>query len=122
MTHLKLLVNLKQEGKGSTKHKEIISDEDLEKLYQSGLLSIDTPATLQNKVFFDYMLYFCNRGRENLRETLTSDFEIKVDGSRRKYVSLAFNRQTKNHRGDDLTDDDVKGGAMYELPGKCLKK
>ena len=59
---------------------------------------------------------------KNLRETLTSDFEIKVDGSRRKYVSLAFNRQTKNHRGDDLTDDDVKGGAMYELPGKCLKK
>ena len=110
-------VNLKGEGKAATKHKEIISDEDLEKLYNSGHLSLDTPASLQNKVFFDYMLYFCNRGRKNLRETMTSDFQFKVDGTGKKYVTLAFSRQTKNHRGDDLTDDDIKGGAMYELQG-----
>ena len=46
-----VLVNLKGKGKAATKHKEIISDEDLEKLYNSGHLSLDTQASLQNKVF-----------------------------------------------------------------------
>ena len=48
---------------------------------------------------------------------MISDFPIKVDGTEKKYVTMAFSRQTKNHRGDDLTDDDIKGGAMYELQG-----
>ena len=113
-----VLVNLKSEGKGTVKHKDIIEDEDLEKLYQSGVLSTSSPAALQNKVWFDYMMYFCNRGRENLRDVKKTDFEVKRDSKGKKFVQLAIQKGTKNHRGDNLKDDDFSGGIMYELQGK----
>ena len=61
------LVKLKQEGMAKTQHKPPINKEDIKKLYQSGLFDSNGPDTLQNKVFFDVMLYFCRRGRQNLR-------------------------------------------------------
>ena len=108
------------------------------------------------------MYYFCNRGRENIRDVQKDDFELKGDskglryvrvkkglryvmikkglryarvkkglryvrfkkGLRyvrvkkgRRYVRLKVKRQTKNHRGDDLTDHDNKDGMMFEIPG-----
>jgi hypothetical protein len=46
----------------------------------------DTPQGLLNKVLFETIFYFCRRGRENIRELETSDFEIKVDADNRCYV------------------------------------
>jgi hypothetical protein len=43
---------------------------------------------------------------------------FEVDGQGRRYITLIFQRQTKNHRGDNLTDVDMKDGRMYEMPGK----
>jgi hypothetical protein len=31
---------------------------------------------------------------------------------------MKVQRQTKNHRGDNLTDDNSKDGRMYEIPGR----
>jgi hypothetical protein len=70
-------------------------------------------------VFFEYLYYFCKRGKENLRDVHKEDFELKVDGQGRRYITLKFQRQTKNHNGDNLTDIDIKDGRMYEIPGKC---
>ena len=69
-------------------------------------------------MFFEYLFYFCNRGRENLRDVNKNDFELCRDGQGRKYVSVKVQRQTKNHRGDNLTDDNSKDGRMYEIPGR----
>ena len=63
-------------------------------------------------MFFEYLYYFCNRGRKNLRDVQKEDFELKVDGQGRRYITLKFQRQTKNHRGDNLTDVDMKDGRM----------
>ena len=37
-------------------------------LYESGVCNSDHPKTLLNKMFFEIMLYFCRRGRQNLRQ------------------------------------------------------
>ena len=47
------LVKVKREGKGETKHKEIISEEDWGKMYSTGILSTNNPTSLQYKVFFE---------------------------------------------------------------------
>ena len=40
---------------------------------------LDNPDQLQEKVFFDIMLQFARRGREELRELKTNSFEIRTD-------------------------------------------
>jgi len=57
-----MLVKLKQ--KGISVHKPPIQNNDLKKLYDS--FDLNVPADLQNKVFIEFMLYYCNRGRKNL--------------------------------------------------------
>lgn len=55
-------------------HKNPIRRQDLQKLYIS--FNFKEAEGVQNKVFVDYMLYFCNKGRENLRELKISDFPL----------------------------------------------
>lgn len=117
------MVKIKKEGMGEVKHKEVISKQDLERLYDSdsGVFSCESPKTLQQKVFFELMLYFCNRGRENLRNMLRNDYVIRQDPDGRRFLASSVSRLTKNHRGENTTDDDQEGGRMYEQPGKyCL--
>ena len=113
-----VLVKLSKEGLWIVRHKEVILPEDLQKLYNHQICSCDTPENLQKRVFFEYLFYFCNRGRENLRDVKKDDFELCRDGQGRKYVSVKVQRQTKNHRGDNLTDDNSKDGRMYEIPSR----
>ena len=112
------MVQIKKEGLGEVKHKEIISEKDLETLYSSDVFSVNSPKTLLNKVFFEIMLYFCNRGRENLRNTKKTDFVIREDCDGRRYVASTVARLTKNHQGQNVGDDDQNGGRMYEQPGQ----
>ena len=58
------------------------------------------------------MLYFCNRGRENLREMTRDSFEMKVEPhTGKQYITLKDNL-TKNNREDDL--EKSQGGVMIE--------
>lgn len=61
-----MMVKLKQVGMGSCEHKPPIETDDLTVLYTA--FDLENPSNHQNKVFLDFMIYFCNRGRENLRE------------------------------------------------------
>ena len=54
-----MLVKLKKEGKGIRVHKPPIQNDDLKKLYDS--FDLNVPADLQNKVFIEFMHYYCNR-------------------------------------------------------------
>lgn len=58
----------KKDDKVAVMHRDPISRPDLQKLRGS--------RRLQNKVFVDYMWYFCNRGREILRELKISVFPL----------------------------------------------
>ena len=74
---------------------------------------MNTPLGLQNKVFVDVMIYFCNRGRKNLRSMKPSDSTISRDAEGIKYVTRR-DQLTKNNREDD---DGSTNGFMYEIPG-----
>ena len=115
-----VLVKLKRDGLGSTKHKESINSADMEKIFSSPELDCNTPNGLQNKVFIDLMTFFCNRGRENVRNFKTTDFSIRHDEDGLRYVTRR-DLLTKNHREND---DEKTGGYMYEVPNsdKCPVK
>ncbi|XP_061191067.1 uncharacterized protein LOC133198896 [Saccostrea echinata] len=116
-----VLTNIKRTGKGTTQHKEIISDADMATLYSSGVLNGNSPQGLQYKVFLDVMFYTCRRGRENLRSMKKTDFVLRTDGQGRRYYLNVAQYETKNHRGSDVNDHDASSARIYEIPGdeKC---
>lgn len=108
------LSELKREGKAKTEHKPAITKADITKLYESGLFNINHPETLQNKVFFEVMLFFCRRGRQNLRQLQKDDFHIGTDTAGVKYVYKAKDELTKNHRENDEAQETQ---AMFAIGG-----
>jgi hypothetical protein len=68
-----------REGKINVMHKEEIEPGDIDKMYSSLAFNIDTPSGLLNKVWFEFSLYFCRRGRENQRNLSPAMFEIKTE-------------------------------------------
>ena len=106
-------VDLKQQGLAKAEHKPAILENDLRKLYQCGVFNLGDPRTLQNKVFFEIMLYFCGRGRQNLRELKITDFSFTKDGKGARYVAKSGDELTKNRREDD---EGFEGGMMFEKP------
>ena len=107
-----MMVQLKKEGLATVVHKPAITPEDMRKLYDSEALSVATPGGLQNKVFVDIMIHFCNRGRENLRDMQIRDFQVKTDAQGTKFVVMN-DKMTKNHRDDENAS---QGGRMYQTP------
>ena len=110
-TYKAMLVKLKQNGKGVVKHKKAVSEEDMAKIFDS--LDITSPEGLQNKVFIDIMVYFANRGRENLRSMKVSDFDVEVDEQNLRYL-VHCDTMTKSRRENE---DEECSGYMYEIPG-----
>ena len=70
-----VLEKLKKEGKDVMKHKISMCEDDMTKILYS--LDLNSPKVLQNKIFTDIMLYFANRGRENLRNIKITDFVVQ---------------------------------------------
>ena len=110
-------VQLKREGKAKVQHKPTISEEDLQKLYSSSAFDMNTAAGLQNKVWFEVMLFFCRRGQENLHELKRDSFAFSMDATGRRYVYQQKDELTKNHREDCEAQE---GGLMYEIPGSPI--
>ena len=76
-----------EQGQAKVQHKPPILDDDLKKLYESGVFNSDHSKTLLNKVFFEIMLCFCRHGRQNLRQLKKADFEVHTDATGTKFVS-----------------------------------
>jgi hypothetical protein len=110
------LVKIKGEGKGASVHKPPIEVDDIAIIYKS--FNLDIPTDLQSKVFVDVMLFYCNRGRENLRELTKTDFSLHGSGDN-KYIALR-DHSTKNHSGDSKDDNERQGGRLYVMPSNPL--
>ena len=94
---------------------EARTDEDIKNLYRCGVFNTENPTTLQNKVFFETMLFFCRRGRQNLRHLKKTDFEIKVNSQGKRCVLKTTDELTKNHRAHDVQAEE--GGMMIANDG-----
>jgi len=108
-----------QQGLGIVDHTSVISKEDLQKLYNSGVFCVDTPVTLQNKVFFELMLDFYSQfERQNFSHIKKNDFDLRVDSSGRKYVCRAGDGQRVNKIHDVVDSHGQKlQGVMVETGG-----
>lgn len=110
-TFKSMLVTLKKQGKAVTKHKTPISEQDMATIQDS--FDLNSPEDLQDKVFIDIMLFFCNRGRENLREMTPNQFEEHFQNG--KCIITKRDTLTKNNREDH--DEASQCGVMVEIPG-----
>lgn len=110
-------VKLKQQGRGDTEHYNQIDENDMTKLYNSGVLDESNPRGLQYKVWFSIMLYICRRGRENLRKLTKEHFKIGTDSNGRRFVCQARDEMTKKVRENNGTSR-VDTGRMYETNSK----
>ncbi|XP_033641142.1 probable fumarate hydratase, mitochondrial isoform X1 [Asterias rubens] len=109
-----MLVKLDREGKGKIKHKSPISAADMDRILASDDLDTSTPTGLQNKVFIDIMMNFCNQGREHMREMKPSDFIISRDEDGVRYVTKREHNVTRNNQEND---NEMSSGFMDEFPG-----
>ncbi|XP_052220936.1 uncharacterized protein LOC127837700 isoform X1 [Dreissena polymorpha] len=99
-----LIKLLKKEGKNVQMRKEPISDEDLTRLYESGVFSNDTPCTLQNKVLYDIMCYFGIKSHEPLQELRKDSFIIVKNQKGQQYVRITAQELDRLHlkKGKEL--------------------
>ena len=104
-----LMVKLKQHGKASMKHHPPISENDMKCIQTS--LDLSTAQGLQAKVFLDTMLYFANRGMENLCDMRPGDFILHQENDKEFFTLRDMG--TENHPNDDQTS---QGGQMHALP------
>ena len=101
-------------GLAKVKQKPSIAKVDLRKLYDC----TEDPKGLQNEVWFEIMLFFCRRGRENLRELQKDRFSFGEASSGRIYLCKIKDELTKiRHEGSEVQE----GGLVFELRGnpKC---
>ena len=105
-------VDLKRQGLAKVEHKPAILENDLRKLYECGVFNLGDPRTQGRD--YEIMLYFCRRGRQNLRELKIKDFSFTKDDKGARYVTKSGDELTKNRREDD---EGFEGGMMFEKPG-----
>ena len=63
--------------------------------------------------FFEEMLYFCRRGRQNLHQLKKTDFSFNKDSTRARYMCKTTDELTKNSPEDEEGFD---GCLMNENP------
>ena len=107
------IVELKKIGKDDVQHHQAIEENDIAKLYRSGVFDQNSSTGLQLKVWFELMLYICRRGRENLRELKKDHFVVATDSDGRQYVTQAVDELTKKTREDNQSSR-TDTGRMYE--------
>ena len=93
----------------------IVNADLKKKVYESAVFNTDSPKTLFNKVFFEIMLCFFRRGRQNLRRLKKSHFAVIVDASGKRFVTKVVDELTKNHR----ENDEAEQGGIICMPPKA---
>lgn len=107
-----MLRKIREEGKGTVKHHDAITLEDLKRLYEHVLaFNTDTPQGLLNKTVFEIILYFC-RDQENLPDLKVSGFQIGVDENGTKFVEKTKSELSKN-RQSTSNEEEYTGGKMF---------
>ena len=114
----KLRMN-KEQGKGATKHKDPINDEDLKRLSEYFTRNMKGPPNallLQELVLFNIIFYMGRRGRENLRNMKKNTFKISTDEKGQRFIHQDKDETDKNHNENDTEASNQ--GCIYELKGQ----
>ena len=79
-----------------TKHKRPISSENLEVLYAANQLGLNPPETFANSAWFNTILYFGKRGRENQRKMIPS--ALQLDNNNKPAEVLHLKRESNENQ------------------------
>ncbi|CAC5361203.1 unnamed protein product [Mytilus coruscus] len=94
----KLKKNLEKGLSRPTKHKQIITMNDLEKI-NSYLYSSDDPIILRFRVWYNIAMHFVTRGIEFHQQLQINSFEFHFDENNREYACLSHEMKQKNWQG-----------------------
>ena len=70
------------------KHKRPISTEDLEVLYAANQLGLNPPESFANSAWFNTIIYFGKRGRENQREMKPGALQLNNNNKQAEILHL----------------------------------
>ena len=79
-----------------TKHKRPISSEDLQVLYAANQLGLNPPESFANSAWFNTILYFGKRGRENQREMKPG--ALQLNNNNKPAEVLHFKRESDGNQ------------------------
>ena len=102
----------------STKHKPALIPQDVEVLYEKKQLGLETPESLLQTAWFNIMLHFGKRGRENMREMTAEDIQIHKSSSGLEYITLV-ERATKNQQGGLNSSEHEAAAAEMAASPRC---
>ena len=107
----------RENGFDVTKHKKAIAPGDIQKMYSTGVLSNDSPKSLQHKVFFELCLHFGRQGREGLHKLRQDSFEFVTDDVNADTEYVTFNSMKKVKKIMGLTQRERKmtAGCIHPL-------
>ncbi|CAH1252249.1 ZBTB46 [Branchiostoma lanceolatum] len=102
---------IKESGKGEINHTPMMTPEDTERLYKSGVMSTDNPQGLQRKVFFELLYFLLKQKRGHvLRDLMKDDVRFAVNQDGKWYAYLM-----KNDCGQGTSLEEHE--KVYEIPG-----
>ena len=107
-----------------TAHKQVLTKEIVEKLYEEGeLAEFDTlsPGKLQQTAWFFISLFLGKRGRENQHTMKKTMLALRKSPAGEEYYELSNERgavlATKNHQGGLEDKDDESNGKIFQRSG-----
>ena len=110
-----------QDGKvGPTIHKNPITSEQLQQLYETGHLgewdTLDPCHQLLRTAWFYITFYFGKSGRENQRRLTSDMLVLRSTPQGRRYYEFRSHLASKNHQGGLTDNPDESDGKMFEVP------
>lgn len=108
---------LKKKGKGNRPNASIaLTSDELNTLYEKGLLGTRNPEALLNSLWLNNTMHFGLRGCKEHRDMCWGDVKLKETADGKEY--LEFNeRQTKTRTGSDCRDIRAMPPKMFATDG-----
>ena len=108
---------LKKKGKGNRPNASIaLTSDELNTLYEKGLLGTRNPEALLNTLWLNSTMHFGLRGCKEHRDMCWGDVKLKKTADGKEY--LEFNeRQTKTRTGSDCRDIRAMPPKMFAIDG-----
>ena len=110
-------MDLKAKGFGNKPMtSDSLTDEEIEKLYASKCLGIESPQAVINTLWLNSTIHFGLRGGKEQRELCWGDVKLKQTPDGKEYLEYSVERQTKTRTGSDPRDTRKIKPRMYSAP------
>ena len=108
---------LRKSGKGNLPNRaRSLTNDEIDQLWNSGVLGIHDPRALTNAVFITICMGFAMRGREKHHDMKMEDFTFETDNKGNKYINYRYGNTKTNPSGLNFKPRKISG-RLYEHGG-----